>query len=151
MTLPCRLFSHANILSATSREVPLNFPRQVRVSIQEVALGIWEGNYKLVNVRDAVRSATRVVNRLYPTPGHLCRSCSGFVPISAVPWCLMLRSRTDARSGRGLPIGPAFVTPNEVGDHNNLQIRFWVDRQLRQVRRNIVPVDKLTTCLSALA
>jgi 2-keto-4-pentenoate hydratase/2-oxohepta-3-ene-1,7-dioic acid hydratase in catechol pathway len=31
-----------------------------------------------------------------------------------------------------LPIGPAIVTPDEVGDPNNLQIKFWVNGQLRQ-------------------
>jgi 2-keto-4-pentenoate hydratase/2-oxohepta-3-ene-1,7-dioic acid hydratase in catechol pathway len=31
-----------------------------------------------------------------------------------------------------LPIGPAIVTPDEVGDPNNLQIKFWVNGELRQ-------------------
>jgi 2-keto-4-pentenoate hydratase/2-oxohepta-3-ene-1,7-dioic acid hydratase in catechol pathway len=31
-----------------------------------------------------------------------------------------------------LPIGPAIVTPDEVGDPNRLQIKFWVNGQLRQ-------------------
>jgi hypothetical protein len=45
-----------------SRAVPSNIPGQMRDEmIQEVALGIWEGWFKLVNVRDAVRAAMRVV------------------------------------------------------------------------------------------
>jgi 2-keto-4-pentenoate hydratase/2-oxohepta-3-ene-1,7-dioic acid hydratase in catechol pathway len=31
-----------------------------------------------------------------------------------------------------LPLGPAIVTPDEVGDPNKLQIKFWVNGQLRQ-------------------
>ena len=31
-----------------------------------------------------------------------------------------------------LPLGPAIVTPDEVGDANKLRIRFWVNGQLRQ-------------------
>lgn len=31
-----------------------------------------------------------------------------------------------------LPLGPAIVTPDEVGDPNRLQIKFWVNGQLRQ-------------------
>ena len=31
-----------------------------------------------------------------------------------------------------LPLGPAIVTPDEVGDPNQLRIRFWVNGQLRQ-------------------
>ena len=31
-----------------------------------------------------------------------------------------------------LPLGPAIVTPDEVGDPNKLRIRFWVNGQLRQ-------------------
>jgi 2-keto-4-pentenoate hydratase/2-oxohepta-3-ene-1,7-dioic acid hydratase in catechol pathway len=31
-----------------------------------------------------------------------------------------------------LPIGPAIVTPDEVGDPNKLQVKFWVNGQLRQ-------------------
>jgi len=31
-----------------------------------------------------------------------------------------------------LPLGPALVTPDEVGDPNKLRIRFWVNGQLRQ-------------------
>ena len=31
-----------------------------------------------------------------------------------------------------LPIGPAIVTPDEVGDPNRLQVKFWVNGQLRQ-------------------
>jgi 2-keto-4-pentenoate hydratase/2-oxohepta-3-ene-1,7-dioic acid hydratase in catechol pathway len=31
-----------------------------------------------------------------------------------------------------LPLGPAIVTPDEVGDPNKLRVRFWVNGQLRQ-------------------
>ena len=31
-----------------------------------------------------------------------------------------------------LPVGPALVTPDEVGDPNNLRVRYWVNGQLRQ-------------------
>jgi hypothetical protein len=37
--------------------------------IQEVTLAIFEVTYRLVNDREAVRAATRTINRMYPTLG----------------------------------------------------------------------------------
>jgi hypothetical protein len=51
-------------------EVPRHLPSQIRDEIiQEVALSILEGKYRLVNVREAVKAATKAVHRIYPTLG----------------------------------------------------------------------------------